>query len=260
MRTYRIRRFPSKLFILIIAVIILASSHKTRLAVKNFAFGILVKPFRVASGAKAYLTGVKNISEENLLLKQRLAMLSLELARTKNIASENERLKALLNFKKDLDYRAIAAKVVGRDSTDWRKTVIINKGKNQGIKERMPCATAKGLIGSVVEVGPDSSKVMLLTDPNSRVGVRLVPSREAGVLVGFSQGKCKVIYLSLDGDIKEGEAVFTASFSAFFPQGLMVGRVTEVANEKANLYRYAFVRLAEDMNKIEEVICIDAEK
>ena len=248
------------MFILLVTVIVLASSQRIRLAVKNFAFEILVKPFRVASGAKAYLAGVKNISEENLLLKQRLAMLSLELAQTENIVSENERLKALLNFKKGLDYRAIAAKVIGRDSTDWRKTVIIDKGKNQGIKERMPCATAKGLIGSVVEAGSDSSKVMLLTDPNSRVGVRLEPSREAGVLVGFSQGECKVIYLSLDGDVRKGEAVFTASFSAFFPQGLVVGRVTEVANEKANLYRYALVRLAEDMNRIEEVICIDAEK
>ncbi|MCQ9206494.1 MAG: rod shape-determining protein MreC [Omnitrophica bacterium] len=260
MQTYRIRKFPSKLFILIIVFIVIASSQKIRLTIKNFAFEILVKPFRVASGVKTYFTGVKNISEENLFLKQRIAMLSLELARTKTVTSENKRLKALLNFRKGLDYRAIAAKVIGRDSTDWRKTVIIDKGKNQGIKERMPCATANGLVGSVVEVGSDSSKVMLLTDPNSRVGVRLAPSREAGVLVGFPQGKCKVIYLSLDGDIREGEAVLTASFSAFFPQGLVVGRVTEVANEKANLYRYAFVRLTEDMNKIEEVICIDADK
>lgn len=184
----------------------------------------------------------------------------MSLARMRETALENERLATLFDFKKDLTYETIVAKVIGRDATDWRRSIIINKGKRHGLKERMPAATAEGLIGSVVDVAYDSSKVMLLTDPNSRIGVVFESSRESGLLVGFSGGVCKVIYLSLDCDIKKGERVLTAGFSSFFPKGLVVGRVVDTALEKTGLYKYAIVRPIVDLNRIEEVICIDAGK
>ena len=260
MQLYRIRKFPSKLFILALAILIIALSPKVRLGLKNFTLGILTKPLTVLSGIQSRLVRAKSLSDEKLLLKERLAMASLELARMKEVSSENKRLNDLLGFKENSDYKGTIAKVVARDSTDWRSAIIINKGKKDGIEERMPAATAKGLIGSVAEVGPSTSKVMLITDPNSRVGVVHEISRESGVLVGFSQGMCKVIYLSLDSDIKKGERVLTAGFSAFFPKGLVVGRVSDVGVEKAKLYKYAIVDPVENMGKIEEVICIDAGK
>lgn len=260
MRIYRVRKFPSKLFLIILAIIIISVIPGARRGLKNFAFGLLAKPFRVVTGAKEYFARAKKLSDENLLLKQRLAAMSVTLARMEETALENKRLGALLNFRKDLRYDTVVAKVIGRDATDWRRSVIINKGKAHGIKEHMPCATARGLIGSVVDVATDSSKVMLITDFNSRVGVVLEPSRESGVLAGFSRGRCKVIYLSLDGNIKKGERVLTAGFSAFFPKGLVVGKVTDTTVEKTGLYKYAIVEPIVDMNRIEEVICIDAGK
>ena len=200
------------------------------------------------------------LSEENLLLKQRLAGLSVALARMKELALENERLRSLLDFKKSTPYKTIAARVIARDSTDWRRAIIISKGATHGIKTAMPCATTKGLIGSVVEVGPTSSKVMLINDPNSRVGVIVEPSRESGVLTGSLEGLSKVIYLSLDAKIEKGNGVLTAGFSHLFPKGLAVGEVTEVGVERTGLYKYAVVDPFEDMNKIEEVICIAADR
>ena len=260
MRIHRIRRFPAKLSILIVVILVITFNSKIRSGVKNFTLEILVKPFKAASGVKKYFTRTKNFSKENLSLKQRLGELSVEVARMKEIGLENERLRKLLGFKKSLRYETIVAQVITRDSTDWRRAIIINKGRSSGIREHMPCATTKGLAGSVVEVGPASSKVMLITDPNSRIGVVLESSRESGVLVGSSQGTCKVIYLSLDADIKVGEKVLTAGFSDFFPKGLMVGKVIEVGIETPGLYKYAAVDPVCDMDKIEEVICIEAGK
>ena len=134
---------------------------------------------------------------------------------------------------------------------------MINKGKVDGIKKRMPCATSKGFIGTVIEVGASTSKVMLVTDPNSRIGVVLQNSRESGVLIGSPrEGICKVKYLSLDGIIDKGEEVVTAGFNTFLPKGLRIGRVASVGIEKTKLYKYAVVNPFEEMNKIEEVICI----
>jgi rod shape-determining protein MreC len=259
-RIYRIRKLPSRLVLTLLVIIIVSLVPRLRSGVKNFAFDILAKPLKAVAGAREYLAKVKNLSDENLLLKQRLAETSVTLARMKEAALENKRLALLLDFKKELQYETIVAKVIGRDATDWRKSIIINRGSNHGLRAHMPCATAKGLVGRVADVAPESSKVMLITDPNSRVGVTLEPSRESGVLVGMPGGLCKAIYLSLDAEIKKGERVSTAGFSAFFPKGLVVGKVTKTSVEKTNLYKYAIVNPIVEMNRIEEVICIDAGK
>lgn len=219
--------------------------------------GILLKPFKVFSGAGKYFVRIKALSEENLSLRQRVAALSVELARTRDIALENKRLKTLSDFKGELPYKTVIAKVIARDPVDWRSGLIIDKGKKHGIKEHMPCATKDGLIGSVIEVGPAFSKIMLITDAASRVGVVLKDSRESGVLIGSPIGKCRVIYLGLDSDITLGETVTTAGFSAFFPKGLAVGKVEKVGADNARLYKYAVLALFQDMGKIEEVLCID---
>lgn len=259
MRIYRIRKFPTKLFLLILIITVIALNPKIISGFKNFTFGILTKPIKALSGVKIYFKRIKNLSEENLLLKQRVASLSIELARKKEISSENKRLRSLLDFKKELHYKTIISKVIARDSTDWRRAIIINKGTRDGIREHTSSATAKGLIGTVVEVGPSSSKVMLITDPNSRVGVIIEPSRESGVLIGSPEGEPRVIYLSLDAKIERGDKVLTAGFSAFFPKGLAIGRVREIGLEKTGLYKYAVVDPFEDMGKIEEVVCIDTD-
>lgn len=260
MRIYRIRKFPARLFILILAITIIAFNPKIRHGLKSFAFEILAKPIKFLSGIKEYFASAKKLYGENLLLKQRNAALSVTLARMKEMSSENERLEALLRFKKDSAHTCFAAKVIARDLADWRRAVIINKGKRDGVREGMPCATAKGLIGRVVEAGPASSKVMLITDPDSRVGVILESSRESGVLTGGGEGICRIIYLSLDGEVERGDAVLTAGFSAFIPKGLPVGSVTSTGVEKAKLYKYAVVEPFENMNKIEEVVCIDIKR
>jgi len=259
LRIYRIRKFPTKLFLLILIITVIAFNPKIISGFKNFTFGILTKPIKALSGVKIYFKRIKNLSEENLLLKQRVASLSIELARKKEISSENKRLRSLLDFKKPLHYKTIISKVIARDSTDWRKAIIINKGTRDGIREHASSATAKGLIGTVVEVGPSSSKVMLITDHNSRVGVIIEPSRESGVLIGSPEGECRVIYLSLDAKIERGDKVLTCGFSAFFPKGLAIGRVREIGLEKTGLYKYAVVDPFEDMGRIEEVVCIDTD-
>lgn len=256
MRTHRVRRFPARLVFLVILIIVVIVKPSIIHNLKNITLEILAVPFKAVSNVGEYFVRAKNLSSENLTLKHRLADLSVTLARMEEVAKENERLATLLNFKKTLLYKTTIAKVIARDACDWRWAVIINKGSRHGIQKHMPCMTSKGIVGSVTEVGLWTSKVTLITDPNSRIGVILESSRESGLLVGATEESCKVIYLSLDGEVKPGDKVVTAGFNSFSPKGLPIGKVQKIGLEKAKLFRYAVLTPYENMKELEEIICI----
>ena len=257
MRSYRIRKIPAKFLILFLLIVLFILNPKILLSVRTFTFEALSKPLIILADTHKYFARITRLSEENIRLKHRVSSLSVELARLREAELENRRLRMFFKLKKYLSYEVIFAQIIGRGASDWRRVLIINKGTADGIREHMPCATAKGVIGRVVETAPNSSKIMLVTDPASRIGAILEASRESGLLIGLADGTCKLIYLPFDAEIKKGESVLTAGYGAFFPKGVLLGKVAEIGVEKSRLYKYAIVEPIEDMNKVEEVICIE---
>jgi len=241
---------------LIVIVLIIISKPALLVSVKTFLFETIALPSRFVTAVRTSLQSKSACLRENTLLKERAALLALELSKRDQIDKENKRLKALLGFKETLQFKSIACKVIGRSQSGWSKSIIINKGSRAGIKNHMAVSTPKGLVGSVIEVGPFTSKVMLITDPNSRVGIILEANRQAAILVGERGDRCKVIYLSMDVEIKKGERVLTSGYGGLFPEGLIVGNIEDSGIDKIGFFRYAFVDCDQDMNSIEEVLCI----
>ena len=110
--------------------------------------------------------------------------------------------------------------------------------------------------GRVRAVGRRSAKILLITDPNSKVGVVIQKNRQGGILLGRPDGKCKIIYIAMDSDVAPGDKVVTAGFGGIFPKDILVGEVVKVEKEPGRLYKYAVVRTAEDLSRLEEVLCI----
>jgi rod shape-determining protein MreC len=98
--------------------------------------------------------------------------------------------------------------------------------------------------------------VLLITDPNLKVGVMIRRNRQGGIMVGRPGGRCKIIYISLDSDAKAGDKIITAGFGSVFPKGILIGDVEKVGREEGRLYKYAVVRPSQDLSKLEEVLCI----
>jgi len=146
--------------------------------------------------------------------------------------------------------------VIGRDPSNWSNSVIIDKGASSGIRQSKAVLSTRGLVGRLVEVGRYSSRILLITDPNSKVGVVIDRNRQGGILTGRPDGKCKMIYIALDSDAAKGDKVVTAGLSAVFPRGILVGEVVEVGKEPGRLYKYAIVKTSQDMSKLEEVLCV----
>jgi rod shape-determining protein MreC len=196
-----------------------------------------------------YRARIARLRGEAELLKRRVE-------ESRLLLEENDRLKDLIAFRKTVPYSTIPAEVIGRDPSNWSNSVIIDKGAAGGIRQNRAVLSTRGLVGRVVEVGRYSSRILLITDPNSRVGVVVQRNRQGGMLTGGPDGRCRMIYIALDSDVAKGDSVVTAGYGTIYPRGIIVGSVSEVGREPGRLYKYAVVAPAQEMSRLEEVLCI----
>jgi len=200
-----------------------------------------------------YLVGVR---QENKELKRQIRQLMLENSRYRELLSTYERLQELLKFKQSFKHPVVAARVIGRDPSGWFRSVIVDKGENDGITVNMPVVAAHGVVGRIVSVSPNYSKVLLIIDQNSSVDCLIRRSRDRGMVKGLSQGLCKVAYIGTSSDVRGKDVVITSGLGGEFPKGLPLGVVTKVDERPGELFKEVEMRPTVDFSKLEEVLII----
>lgn len=204
------------------------------------------------------LAAFQNRYEKKIsILENQAALLTRATVQIKELLGENERLRKLLLFKSRFVYKSVAAEAIGRDQSSWDTFIIIDKGRRDGITPNMPVAKNEGLVGRVFEVGEGTSKVMLIDNPNSKIGAVVQRTREQGILIGVGRGLCKLIYLSYDTGAKPGDIVIAAKLGSLSMNGILIGEVIKVLKDAHSLYASAVVRPSSNLFKIEEVLCIE---
>jgi rod shape-determining protein MreC len=194
--------------------------------------------------------------DEYIKLKNEVGGLRAKIANAQEIILENKRLEALLDFKRDQPYSTVGARVIGRDPSNWNALLIINKGRAAGIKVGMPVVNSAGVVGKIIEVGENKSKVILISDPNFNVAAVAQDSRESGLLSGTLQGLCRLRYLPEDSKIKAGEKIVTSKLSSTFPDGILIGTVSSVHNQTNTTGTECMVAPAVEPSEIEEVLIL----
>ncbi|MGH7198910.1 MAG: rod shape-determining protein MreC [Candidatus Omnitrophota bacterium] len=232
-------------------------------AVRGSVLSFLEAPISFSKNAAKFFVDLyyfRRNAEENLNLRRAVSQLRYDRFQVQELRGENERLTKLLNINKTLPTsvkRSFICRVIGRSPSAWNRVLLIDKGARQGVRRNMIVLSDLSLVGKVVEAGSSVSKVLLITDPNSKIGVVIQRTRQEGVLFGTSSGECRVKYLSVDTEVKEGDVVETAGFGGFLPKGLLVGRVERVWKEPGQIYQVAKVRPLTDLSRIEEVLCLE---
>lgn len=199
-----------------------------------------------------YLRGVR---AENRNLKQQIERMSLEQVRMSQDADQARRLQALLAFKEQFISRTMAAQVIGSSGSELSRSVYIDKGESDGIKPDMAVITAEGIVGKVLRVYRSTSQVLLIDDQTSGVGAILDKTRLQGILRGTPAGEAVLEKVMSDEAVPAGEMVLTSGGDGIFPKGLLVGRVTKVAQGN-ELFLNIRVRPAADLSKLEEVLVV----
>jgi rod shape-determining protein MreC len=168
----------------------------------------------------------------------------------------HERFEKIQAFRETQNYTSAVASVIGRDPSSWNASLIIDKGSTDGIEVGQPVVSPLGVVGRVFEVGHNSSKVILLSDPTFAVAAVVQRSRENGLLTGTLQGALRLQYLTENADVKVGDTVVTSRLSTAFPEGLMIGQITDVQASVNTHTVECLVDPAVDLSELEEVIVI----
>lgn len=191
----------------------------------------------------------KRLKEETAALKARLVGLE-------EVVRENTRLENLLKFKRKLIYSSVVGNVVGRDPSYWNSTMIIDKGEEDGIKVGMPVVNASGVVGKIAEVSGNTSKVVLLTDPQFSVAALVQGARESGLVSGTLQGILRMRYIRADAKIHVGDQVITSKLSSSFPEGLLIGEIIAIKDGQEYPTLECFIQPSVTFSQIEEVLVL----
>ena len=203
------------------------------------------------------ISSMRTAQSENDLLKQRVQELEVEVQNSQSLAFENERLKSLLELKSEIGYKFLPAKIIGRDTSAWFDTSIINRGSLDGVKLNMPIVTNGGLVGRVTAVSPLTAQVSLITKDKSGLGAvigALGTSNALGVVSG--SGKKEILemgYVPGSIEVKTGESVYTTGQDGIYPPGLKLGEVAEVRAGSASEALKIFIQPSAKLSSMQEV-------
>jgi rod shape-determining protein MreC len=190
-----------------------------------------------------------HLREQNDLLKQRIIQYQ-------EAYMEAARLRRLLELKNQLNLLTAAAGIIGTDRTSIFRTVLIDKGTIQGLQSGLAVVSDAGVIGRIMDVSWNVSRVLLIIDENSNVDALVQGSRAQGILQGGGSRACSLKYVSITEDVRPGMAVITSGIGGVFPKGLLLGVVTKVSKKEGGLFQAVDVAPAIDFGKLEEVLVL----
>lgn len=201
--------------------------------------------------------------QENQLLREEIAELNKRLIDYEDMKSEVEDLRKFIGIKEENEDFVLSppCTVISRTANDPYGTFVIDKGsKNSKIKLYDPVVTSEGLVGVIVKVADTYSTVRTILSPELSIGGLCVESRDTGIIEGSlkyaADGKCKMIYLDKSNKIKKGDLIITSGNSGQFPQGYVIGNVTETGIEDSGLTAYAVIEPAVNPLEVSNVMVI----
>lgn len=172
--------------------------------------------------------------KENEKLRSELLKLQNYYISSLGIHQENKELRNALNFIKSKTENYKIARIIGISNKIFDNKILIDSGKDRGIREGQIVTGDRAVIGRVAEVFGDKSRILLLTDSNSRIPIIASRTRNRGIISGNNSGLMEILYLPKNHQINLGDKIFTSSDGDVIPPGLLVGIVKKI--DKNSVY------------------------
>ncbi|EYD08088.1 rod shape-determining protein MreC [Acinetobacter baumannii 44362_2] len=169
------------------------------------------------------------LRSENTAMQAELLQAQVRLQKLSELSAENTRLRGLLDTPLIIDGRMEIAEVIGTDADPLRHIIIINRGAMDHLKVGQTVLDDKGIMGQIINVYPHSSRVMLLSDKEHSLSVRLERTGMRAIVSGTGDlGRLKMEYVPTSANIQVGDKVLSSGLGEHFPAGYAVGTVAKI--------------------------------
>jgi rod shape-determining protein MreC len=203
---------------------------------------------------------VQNIGQlqsDNARLRAEVDSLTQQAVLVPELQRENALLRAELGFSRDNpQFHWISAHLLGFDPSNLVRAAILDQGSRSGVAKGMTVVTPSGLVGQVIEVTPNTSKILLIADVSSSVDALVQTNRAKGIVNGSRTGRLTMTYIPQAEKIQTGDRIVTSGLGGIYPPGLLVGTVTDVRQNDVDLFQEAQVEPSVDFGRLEEVMII----
>ena len=189
---------------------------------------IVARPLGAVEGALDRARGLIGIYQENRRLTEDNERLLQWQQVALKLTTENRQLQGLLKVVPDRAVSYVTARVIANSGGAYVRTVMINAGTDGGLARGQATITGDGLVGRLTEVGSRAARVLLITDLNSRIPVRIEGSHTSAVLAGDNSERPRLLYVAAQEGVKIGDRVVTSGEGGVFPPDLPVGVVSAV--------------------------------
>ncbi len=224
------------------------------------AAGYTIVPF--AEGISAVGSWLANRSEELVQIKQQVDELTIENTRLQQDRYELTNLRELYSLDAQYDeYEKTGARIIARDSGNWFYSFVINKGEQDGIAVDMNVMAGSGLVGRIVDVGPNWAKVKAIIADDSNVSAMVLSSSDNMIVSGnlklYATGVIEFEQLIDSANaVVEGDKIVTSNISDKYLPGILIGYISKIDQDANNLTKSGNITPAVDFEHLEEVLII----
>lgn len=219
---------------------------------------VVTAPFHFAQAVWSDYIFLVNTRAQNKEMIKKLDQAKVQCMVVNELKVENERLRSMLDFKNEhTEYKLFPARLLSQDITIVFKTLVIDRGKSSGFFPDMAIVSPMGLVGRVLAVSPHTSKVLLITDPNSAVPAIIEETRVKGIVKGTGTNVLSLEYVRANELVQVGHMVVTSGMEGIFPKGLRIGRIKEVKRDPNRIFIRISLSPCVEMSKIEGVFGVD---
>jgi rod shape-determining protein MreC len=189
------------------------------------------RPLALLNDAIVHLNALAQVHERNEKLQQDKDRLLQWQSVARMLQAENQALRAQLNYVPGPDASYISARVIADTGGAFAHSVLLNIGHQPGVEKGHAVVTGDGLIGRVEGVGSRATRVLLISDLNSRIPVLIEATRARAILAGNNSNRPRLIHLSPGVTVSPGDRIVTSGHGGVFPVGLPIGLVDAVNEE-----------------------------
>ncbi|MBD3282573.1 MAG: rod shape-determining protein MreC [Candidatus Portnoybacteria bacterium] len=232
----------------------------------NFVFKVFspIQKFFIDLGNRVYsvfsiLFSIRDLAKENIALREEVLMLESKVAELSEVKRENRVLREGIDLSEKENLLIIQkASVVGKDIQGLDDWILIDKGSCSGLVKDMAVVSVEmGLVGRIIEVMENFSKIMLITNKESIVAALVEKNRVEGVVKESEKSRLFVDFIPRGEVLVEGDNLITSGMDNIFPKGILIGKIEEIDFSQNQLFQKIYINPVVNFSKLEEVFIVE---